>query len=150
MRLTQPGCAVDSPDGEIEGIQIDAWDDESGIVIPAEPEAPALHRGQYVPDRTIPASFWPQFIDPDPLWRRNIQPTQVRVTRRGRTVLGLAVEWNEESHAVRVFFPERLSLDPSELRIPNDAPVEEIGPEFYLPMESNDWPPLARHNPDTD
>lgn len=51
MRLARLGCAVDRPDGEIEGIQVNSWDDESGIAIPVEHGQGRVHRHFVQPRR---------------------------------------------------------------------------------------------------
>jgi len=82
-RLTSAGCAIESPDGTIQGLQVYSWDDKSGLVITKD--GPSLRRGEYVPDRAISASYWPQLVDPNPNWRRNIVPTAVRISSNGGT-----------------------------------------------------------------
>jgi hypothetical protein len=140
LRNTLPGCAVGSPEGDAEGIMIAAWDDETGLVLPIDAAAPPIHRGQYVPDRMISASFWPQLADPVSGWKTNITATQVIVNVASEEEVADVLAWDEDSHAVRVSLPAQGNADLVQLGAARR--ISEIGPDEYFPADELDWPPL--------
>lgn len=132
-----------SPDRTIT-VLIAYWDDETGLVVPDDSEAPPLVRGDYVPDDSYPGSYWPQLEQPTDRWNESVVPVPVKVQTDGGQQYGLAVAWNEATHSVRVVVGrQRLSFDPAQTAIPEKVRTKDFGPDDYAPLDLRDWPPVS-------